>query len=111
MITKPGDIALIEHNGQPVGYCRVEDIIADVKPGWWQITLMLLELPVRKITWILKDEYIDGQEFTMGGEPVRLQRLPDPAPLPPPEALTPPESGDTPGKGKVVSLFDHKKSK
>jgi len=75
MDTRAGDIKLIHHNRNPVVYVRVEDITADVKPGWWQVRLLILQVPAREVTWILRDEYIDGGEFTMDGEPMRLESL------------------------------------
>jgi hypothetical protein len=73
METRIGDIKLIHHKNKPVVYARVEEIIADVKPGWWQIRLLILQVPAREVTWILRDEYIDGGEFTMDGEPMLLE--------------------------------------
>jgi hypothetical protein len=114
MTTRPGDILLIHHKGQPVSYARVEDITADVKAPWWQITLLILAVPAQKVTWILREEYIDGGEFTMGGETMRLERLAPPQPLPAPEPPEPrPEDHDPAGDdagggggggGKIVSL-------
>ena len=78
MLTRPGDILLIHHKGKAVSYARVEHIAADVKAPWWQITLLILSLPTQKVTWILREEYIDGDEFTMGGETMRLERLAPP---------------------------------
>jgi len=85
--TKPGDVVTIYHRGKAVGYARVEAITADVKPGWWQLVLTILTLPPTKVTWILRESYIDGEQFTMGGEPMRIERLPEP------EALAPQPSG------------------
>lgn len=73
METRIGDIKLIHHNNNPVVYARVEEIIADAKPGWWQVRLLILQVPSREVTWILRDEYIDGNEFTMDGEPMVLE--------------------------------------
>jgi hypothetical protein len=81
METRIGDIKLIHHNNNPVVYARVEEITADVKPGWWQVRLMILQVPSREVTWILRDEYIDGGEFTMDGEPMQLKPVPPPQPL------------------------------
>ncbi len=88
MRTKPGDLVLIHHRETPQTYARVEEILADQKPGWWQVRLLLLTLPSREVTWILRDEYVDGDEFTMGGEPIRL------APVPPPVERSPEGPGD-----------------
>lgn len=109
MQTKPGDVLLIFHRDQPSGYGRVEEIIADAKRGWWQIRLTLLQLPPAKVTWILREEYIDGQEFTMGGEALRLERL---APVAaPPSGDPPPEKGGSEESSKVVSLADRLKKR
>jgi hypothetical protein len=107
MLTRPGDILLIYHKGQPVSYARVEGITADVKALWWQIALLNLTVPAQRVTWILREEYIDGGEFTMGGESMRLERLDPPRarhepPEPQPEDPGPATDGG--GEGKVVSL-------
>lgn len=111
MVTRPGDILLIHHKGQPVSYARVEYIAADPKPPWWQITLLILAVPTQRVTWILREEYIEGGEFTMGGETMRLERLAppqapeEPGPEPPePAPPAPEEDQPSGGQGKVVSL-------
>lgn len=116
MDTRPGDILLIHHKGTPVSYARVEEILADAKAGWWQVQLLFLQVPPQTVTWILRDEYVDGGEFTMGGESMRLERLAPPsglAPQPPdgPGGDGPPDSEDEApqdkaGGGKVVSLAE-----
>jgi hypothetical protein len=118
METMTGDLILIHHKDQPMGFARVEDIVADVKPGWWQLTLLLLQLPTAKVTWILREEYIDGGEFTMGGETMRLERLPRPQgqAAPQPETFDtedqPKDQEDKPkSKGKVLSLAERRKNK
>ncbi|MCB2193134.1 MAG: hypothetical protein KQI62_16300 [Deltaproteobacteria bacterium] len=108
METRTGDILLIHRNQEPVAYARVEEILADVKPGWWQIRLLVLHPPAQEVTWILREEYIDGGDFTMGGEPMRLECLAPPQPSEPPSEEPKPEPEDTApddkGGGKVVSL-------
>jgi hypothetical protein len=79
MQTQPGDIVLIHHHESPVVYARVEEITADVKPGWWHLRLLILQVPAREVVWILRDRYIDGEEFTMDGEAMRLEPLGPPA--------------------------------
>jgi hypothetical protein len=81
METKINDIMLVYHGDSLLGFARVEDLTADAKPGWWQISLMLLKMPLQYVTWILREEYIDGQQFTMGGEPMRIERLERPGKL------------------------------
>ncbi|ADK85300.1 conserved hypothetical protein [Desulfarculus baarsii DSM 2075] len=103
MITRNGDVVLIHHKNEPMVYARVEDIVADVKPGWWQITLLFLTVPRSTVTWILREGYIDGDEFTMNGEAMRLERLPrsEARKAPEPEPSPPGAEG---GGEKVVSL-------
>ncbi|MBS3733005.1 MAG: hypothetical protein KGY42_08865 [Desulfobacterales bacterium] len=74
------DIVLIYHEDQPLVFARVEDIQPDVKKDWYHIKLMLLQLPVQVVTWILKDDYINGAEFTMGGRRMRLEKVAPPEP-------------------------------
>ncbi|MCB2228973.1 MAG: hypothetical protein KQH53_20025 [Desulfarculaceae bacterium] len=108
MDTRPGDIVLIHKDNQPVVYARVEEILADVKPHWWQLRLLILHPPSQEATWILREEYIDGANFTMGGDPLRLERLAPPQPVEavPEEPAPAAESGD--GGEKVVSLLDRR---
>lgn len=108
MITRPGDVVLIHQGGQPAVHARVEEILTDVKPDWWQIRLLVLTVPTQEITWILREEYIDGAEYTMGGTAMRMTRLKPPRPAAPPEpeppAPAPGEPGGDSGGAKVVSL-------
>lgn len=110
METKVNDLLLIYHGPTPLGYGRVEDITADVKPGWWHLSLLLLKLPPQYVTWILREEYIDGDTFTMGGEKMRLQRMPRvgaPHLVPPlEEDKTAEQQSDESGvaRGKVIQL-------
>ena len=119
MRTKAGDLLLIHHNHKPVAYARVEEITADVKQDWWQITLMLLQVPAKRVTWILRSEYIDGDQFTMGGEPMRMEPVPPVAASPAPreQPLSAGETGeggqaedkDPPTPSKVVSLEERRR--
>lgn len=109
MITQIGDIVLIHRQGEPVVYARVEQITADSKPHWWHIELKLLLVPAQPATWILKEEYIDGEEFSMGGEKMCLERLPEPAGMAAPKPPQEPSGG---GNGeKVVSLASRRRER
>lgn len=110
MATSVGDLVLIHHKGQPVVFARLEEVSPDAKAGWWQARLLFLQVPPQEVTWILREEYINGQEFTMGGDAIRLERLDPPAPLaedPPPPADPEGQDGSKPG-GKVLSLASRK---
>lgn len=72
------DLVLIHVDNKPGFYARVEEIVPDVKPGWWQVTLLVLTFPLQVFTWILDDQQIEGADFTMGGTPLRLEDLVSP---------------------------------
>jgi hypothetical protein len=108
-----GDLVLVHFNEQPAFFARVEDVQPDVKPEWYQIRLLVLQVPLKELTWILRAEYINGQAFTMGGHPVRIEALPPAgrfSSLPP--ALDPETAASRPAEGdKVISLLDRLKPK
>ena len=69
------DLVLIYFENEPTGFARVEEISPDIKKGWYNVRLLLLNQPLQTITWILRDVYIDGTEFTMGGHKIRLEKV------------------------------------
>ena len=72
---RKGDVVLIHYQDQPVAYARIEGINPDIKKDWYQVTLLLLTIPAQSVTWILRDEYIHGASFTMGGQSMRLEKV------------------------------------
>jgi hypothetical protein len=109
-MTEINDIVLIHFEGKPLSFARVEAIEPDIKRDWYQVKLMLLQLPIQVVTWILRDVYIYGEPFTMDGKQVRLERIVCPTEPEPQEQ----EKQKTPEKhapknGKVISLADMKK--
>ncbi len=74
-MTDVGDLVLVYVQGAPVFFARVEEIAPDVKPQWYQVRLLVLQVPLVVITWVLRGPYIDGEEFFMGGRPVRLEKV------------------------------------
>jgi hypothetical protein len=108
-MTQEQDIVLIHLEDQPLSFARIEDIQPDHKPGWYHVRLLLLQIPLQVVTWILRDVYIDGQEFTMNGKRLRLERVESPS-MPEPEDEPPPlPREDRKGNGKVIALSDLKK--
>jgi len=101
-MSREGDVVLIYYSDQPSVFARIEFIEPDIKKGWYRITLLLLSIPTRCVTWILRDSYINGTPFTMGGTPMRLEEVKRMPPVP----KEPEESGkasekkapDKPGK-------------
>ena len=104
------DIVLIYLEDQPLSFARIEDIVPDSKPDWFHVKLLLLQIPVQVVTWILRDIYINGEEFTMNGKRMRLETI-----VAPQSAIKEDMSendkpvSDSSGKGKVISLKDLKK--
>ena len=72
---KENDLVLIYLEDQPLSYARIEDILPDSKPDWYHVKLLLLQVPPRIVTWILRDVYIGGDEFTMQGKRMRLEEV------------------------------------
>ena len=70
-----GDVVLIYYQDQPTVFGRIESIEFDVKKDWYRATLLLLTIPTQTVTWILRESYIDGAPFTMGGISMRLETV------------------------------------
>jgi hypothetical protein len=104
------ELVLVHIDNKPGFYARIEDIIPDMKPGWWQVKLLALSFPLQVFTWILDTSQVDGAPFTMGGTPVQLEKVVSPV-----ESHTSlqeaPEKKEKKAGGKVVSLVDRKKEK
>jgi hypothetical protein len=117
-MTIEGDVVLVYMDNSPAFFARVEQITADVKPGWFHVKLLVFQIPLLVVTWILKEAYFNGEEYTMGGHPMRMEKVvapPDGEPgeepkaehekkLPSKPALVEPKK-----EGKVISIFDRKK--
>ncbi len=76
------DIVLIHLEDSPVSFARVENILPDAKKDWYQIKLLMLQIPLQVVTWILKDAYINGDEFHMNGKKMKLQTVECPEEIP-----------------------------
>ena len=108
------DLVLVHIDNKPGFYARIDDITPDVKPGWWQVKLLVLSFPLQVFTWILDGNQIDGAPFTMSGTPVMLEKIVSPETHRAEPPTPAPEPGDVRGKGegaKVLSLADRKKQK
>jgi hypothetical protein len=110
------DLVCIYIDSKPAFFARIEEIVADVKPGWWQVRLLILTHPLQIFTWILEESQINGAPFTMGGTPVYLDKIVSPV-LPlaeeSPDSVPQTVRLDEVRKGpaKVVSLKDRMKDK
>ncbi|MEW6660711.1 MAG: hypothetical protein AB1424_18875 [Thermodesulfobacteriota bacterium] len=91
------DLVLVYLDQKPAFYARINDINPDVKRGWYQVELLVLTLPPQTLVWILEGTHLQGEEFTMGGRPMKLVEIPAKSP-------SQPETPGPKGKGKVVPL-------
>ncbi|MEJ5347794.1 MAG: hypothetical protein WHS46_03790 [Desulfosoma sp.] len=119
-MTREGDLVLVYIEGKPAFFARIEKISPDLKPEWWQVKMLVLQVPLVTVTWILREPYINGEEFTMGGHPVRLIKVEAPAEdgsafqeeeREPVEGSGGRDSSTRDSSTKVVSLLDRKPKK
>ena len=107
------DLVLIYFEDNPLSFARIENILPDSKPDWYHVKLLLLQMPPQLVTWILRDVYISGTEFTMNGKRMRLEKVVVPDEPQSPELIGNQDETDKPaataGKAKVISLTDIKK--
>lgn len=104
------DLVLIYKEEIPQFFARVEDISEDAKPGWFHLTLLVLIVPLQEITWILRDIYIDGEEFSMEGQKMRIEKIVSPSkPKPPPQKKPGPKKKNQKDSGKILSFPGLKK--
>jgi hypothetical protein len=68
-----GDVVLVYFKEEPSFFARIDSIEPDVKKTWFRVELLILTIPLTTVTWILREEYINGAPFTMEGNPVRIE--------------------------------------
>lgn len=104
------DVVLIYFEDKPLVFARIEDISPDIKKDWYHVKLLMLQIPLQTATWILKNEYINGNEFTMNAKKIRLELVacPEDPGLPEVEE-TKSETTKESKKANVISLADRKK--
>ena len=112
-MAQENDLVLIFLEDNPLSFARIEDIQPDSKPDWYHVKLLLLQVPPQIVTWILRDVYIEGGEFTMNGKRMRLEKVVVPEEPQTPELTEKHEEKSKPANGlgnkKVISLADLKK--
>ena len=69
------DIVLIHINDEPATFARIEEIRPDVKKDWFIIKLLMLQLPLKPVSWILKSDYINGVPFYMSGQKMQMEKV------------------------------------
>ncbi|MGA8178498.1 MAG: hypothetical protein WB792_00460 [Desulfobacterales bacterium] len=107
-MTTENDVVLIYFEDQPISFARIEDISPDMKKDWYHVKLLLLQVPLQVVSWILRDTYINGGEFTMEGKKIRLEKVVCPKGIEPPdkEKGFPEEKPKEKMDQKVISLAD-----
>ena len=107
------DLVIIYFEDNPLSFARIESILPDSKPDWYHVKLLLLQMPPQLVTWILRDVYIAGTEFTMNGKRMRLEKVVVPDEPISAELIDKQNKTDEPsketGEAKVISLKDIKK--
>jgi hypothetical protein len=106
-----GDVVLVHLEKQPAFFARIEEIAADRKRDWYQVRLLIFQIPVTEVTWTIREEYIDGEPFTMNGRQIRLEKVegcrkPAKEGLPSNQDL---KKKEAPAVGNVISMFDRKR--
>lgn len=112
-MNRENDIVLIYLEDSPLAFARIESIKPDIKRGWFLIKLLLLQVPLQVVTWILRDAYINGETFTMGGKEMRMEKVvcPEDPEDPADDApnLQEPNNNEPGKNAKVITLADLKK--
>ena len=111
-MNQENDTVLIYLENSPLAFARIESIEPDIKRGWFIIKLLLLQIPLQVVTWILRDAYINGETFTMGGKEMRMEKVvcpedPEPVDEDPPSQES--EAAKPVTSAKVITLADLKK--
>lgn len=103
-----GEVLLFHFSERPGFFARIEDIQPDRKKGWWQLSFLVLSIPLQKMTWILDDDQMRGSDFTMSSEPIRIERViaPDSFLKSAPEKIVLKKDETETRGGKVISMFD-----
>ncbi len=112
------DVVLIYLEDAPVSFARVEGILPDAKKDWYHIKLLMLQIPLQVVTWILREEYINGLEFHMNGKKMKLEKVESPVedlPLSKSKNPSDPEpaektEAENKKEAKIISFSDLKKS-
>ncbi len=112
------DIVLLYLEDAPVSFARIESILPDAKKDWYHVRLLMLQIPIQVVSWILKNDYINGHEFFMSGKKMRLEKVESPVedfPISPPafqDRMKTRKTSD-PGQkkpGRIISFSDFKKN-
>lgn len=111
-MAQENDIVLIYFENNPIVFARIESILSDIRPDWYHVKLLMLQLPPQPVTWILRNAYINGEEFTMNGKRIRMELVVCPEDRERPEDREeekPKREGSGKSSGKVISFSSRRK--
>ena len=103
-----GEVILVYIDNEPGFFARVESIEPDRKKNWWQMSFLILSVPLKTMTWILDDEQMRGQPFTMNSVPMQIKRVetPEAEHLRDEQKRTAAEDRVKGEGGNIISMFD-----
>lgn len=67
-----GDIVTIIVEGIEQGYGFVEEIKNNVKPDWYDVSIVLISKVKKVLVWTINETYLKENEFRINGATVRL---------------------------------------
>jgi len=70
-----GDVVMIYYKEKPAFFARIDSIEPDIKKDWFRVQLLVLTIPLRSVTWILREEYVNGVPFTMEGNLIKIEAV------------------------------------
>jgi hypothetical protein len=89
-------IKVVNKDADDLGLYQIKEITNDVKDGWWNVTITLLNHPL-EFTWLLDTDHLHQYEFTMQGVAISLKLYARPMVLAP--------AVKTSSPAEIVSLF------
>jgi hypothetical protein len=110
------DVVLLYLEDTPVSFARIESILPDAKKDWCHIRLLMLQIPLQAVSWVLKNDYINGHDFFMNGKKMRLEKVESPVedfPVSPPalqDGRKPKKKPEDKNQGRIISFSDFKKN-
>ncbi len=103
-----GEVILVYIDNEPGFFARIEKIVPDHKKSWWQMSFLILSIPLKTMTWILDDEQMRGQNFTMNGVPMQIKKVeaPESEHFRDSKTRVAEESEKKSDGGNIISMFD-----
>ena len=101
-----GEVVLVYIDNEPNFFARIEKIGPDQKKNWWQMSFLILSVPLKSMTWILDDEQMRGQPFTMNSVPMQIKKVETPDVEHFGDDTRAAESAQRNSGGNIISMFE-----